>query len=102
MQLEHLAHPEPPGQLAVLELGSAALPRLAAITCRVQPGHAGPAATGSARPPDVPDRGGLAVAAGPRDREDLAFLRGAGHVAQAHRAAVALVMFCTSVTAGTG
>jgi hypothetical protein len=92
----------PPGQLAVLELGSTALPRLTAIACRVQPGHAGPAATGSARPPDVPGRGGLAGAAGPGDREDLAFLRGAGHVAQAHRAAVALVMVCTSVTAGTG
>ncbi|HEY1003660.1 MAG TPA: hypothetical protein VGD83_28860 [Streptosporangiaceae bacterium] len=82
MQLEHLAHPGPPGQLAVLELGSKALPRLAAITCRVQPGHAGPAATGGARPPDVPGRGDLAGAAAPRDREDLAFLRSAGHVAR--------------------
>jgi hypothetical protein len=102
VQLEHVAHPGPPGQLAVLKLGSKALPRLAAITCRVQPGHAGPAATGVPGPPDVPDHGGLAGAAGPRDREDLAFLRSAGHVAQAHRAAVALVMFCTSVPAGTG
>ena len=49
MQLEHVAHPGPPGQLAVLELGSKALPGLAAITCRAQPGHAGPAATGGAR-----------------------------------------------------